>query len=497
MQIIIQFSHSTNFTADGKRYNDSSIVNLVSKIVHCFGIQPLSSVALSVLVDVSENDAEFLHLSRDTLLSSITSSKHAEELIGRLKDGDYDEDGINYVHFLVNIVQSIDLTSSNYVQSGRLDTVLSHLLLLLDCPGPAMVEDVICQRIIEAFNDVSEGFSAWDSDRDSDSDSRNLDEKVKALLLQVCGKCAQKVSYPKSELNNRTRTWDVDDRGRFQYFRNDVRDFLQSAFTSLGRSLVVEMASSLHSTSGEHLWLNFESRLFCLGAFTDAMASSNEDFDGIIVAVLNSTAWRSITDGTLAAPDRVRQGAIQFLAELPEFLQRHKQYLVPTLTFFFSALQNTASQEAASKAIHTLCYAQRATLVDALPDFLKVVPKVRVKLQASGRARVYGAVAAIIQALPSENQKLDALLQIQESLQADYADDREDFESFRGRRSATTYFVFSPSSRSYWKRLENAWRRYRSGKRRSQHRQRRRLLVSWSGTGLSKLSGKRSSADAH
>jgi hypothetical protein len=87
------------------------------------------------------------------------------------------------------------------------------------------------------------------------------------------------------------------------------------------------------------------------------------------------------------------------------------------LNFLFSSLHQSSLVGSASRAIYTLCDAQRSSLTPALADFVSSLGTIA-DLRGVERHRIYGGVAAIIQALPNESLKMEPLNNVLDFLSA-------------------------------------------------------------------------------
>jgi len=326
-----------------------------------------------------------------------------------LLEGDFSPDAVLYVDFLEAIISQVDVTSPDYLQSGKYHDVILHLQRLLRCRGVAVVEDVVCQIVLETVSQMVEGHTDWAEDQPVDPVFQNL-------VADACGACLIKIRLPYEQMSSETQTWDSDDRAKFQDFRYDAQDFFQSAFAVLGVSLIEEIAKAILNPSASPDWCTFEAGIFSLTAFSDTMANQPETYDPLISTILSSPSWNEVVLSSSRVPDRARQTSIKFISENTGYFQRHASSLVPVLNFLFSSLHLHVSAGAASRAIYTLCDAQRSSLTEALPQFLSSLRTIS-DLGETERHRMYGAVAAVIQATPGEEAKLLPLRQILDAVQ--------------------------------------------------------------------------------
>ncbi|EXJ80406.1 hypothetical protein A1O1_08550 [Capronia coronata CBS 617.96] len=359
---------------------------------------------LQMLISLQQSTPKLLRESLPNFPASITASRKAEEMVDRLTQGDFDSDGILYVDLLETIMSQLDLTKSDFLHTGLYDTIIRTLQRLLRCEGVAVIEDPVCQIALEKISEIVEGSSDWEEDDQAKT-------FVKALATDACQACLHKIKLPTEQMSNDTQDWDMDERLKFQDFRYDVQDFLQSAFTVLGSGLIEEIVGLILSQGPSTDWSTFEAATFSLAAFSDTMSSDPNTYDGVITTVLSSQPWTYLLRSGPVVPDRARQTGIRFITENEGYLQRHPDSLVMVLNFLFSSLHLQASASAASRAIYSLCDSHRSILKEGLPQFMGSLATIG-DLGEAERHRIYAAVAAIIQALPSDDAKMEPLSQL-------------------------------------------------------------------------------------
>lgn len=387
------------------------IDHVVTLIPHSFQFTYMADAVLEVLTGMAQSAPQYFNKIRAGVIDSIIESKQAAIWVAALRDGDFNLDAIRYPEFLVSLVELEDLSSPEYFVNQKLSKIVPILHLLLQCNGPAGVDDVVCSMVLEAFSQIAEGFTDW-------TGKHAGDESMKSLLATVCHSCLSKVQYPPEEMNESTQTWDASDRSKSKDFRQDVEDFILSSFSSLGSTLFGDIASLVTDDSRDS-WESFEAGLFCLGILSESMASDTDFYDSVVSPLFRTGRWNAIVQNTTPVPSRARHGAINYISRNTSYLQRHQEHLLPCLNFLFSCLQSQASTSAASRAIHTLCAKHRSTLIAALPQFIMTLTQLP-PVPTEDKQRLFGAVAAIIQAIPVEERKLPPLAEILDMLVCDF-----------------------------------------------------------------------------
>ena len=411
--------------APEQRASDRSDVDLayscITDVFACFTRDGLQDLAIQTLTSLVESYSQiFRHIGLGAA-ASITTSTQAATWFDEMQRGEFSPEAVRYVEFLIAIIRLENLSSPAYLHDKQTLANVVTLKELMHCDGAAVIEDEICQLVLECLNEVLEQYNEW-------TVADQADETMRSFTTGVCLAAIAKSQLPIEEMDNRTETWDADDRARFQDFRHDVVDYLTAAFVTLGAPLIESLVGNAVLTGRQVEWPAFEASLFWLLEFSDIMDTNPELLDRIVLAVLQSPAWTAITDTRNDNPTKAQQTAIKFVAHQTGYLRRNLNFLVPSLEFLFSSLQVPGSTQAASQAIQTLCYSERKVLVEALPQFLGTLPGLTV-LDTTAKHRIYNAIAAVIQALPTEMEKTEPLSALLNSISVIFSPPLEEYGS--------------------------------------------------------------------
>ena len=399
---------------EGETASGISVLNLanncITQVVICFSHKPLQDMVIQCLTGLIESCYQIFKQVGLGAVASITTSSQAASWVDEMQHGDFSPEGVHYVEFLISLLNSVDLSSPAFLANKVNLANLLTLKELMRCQGTAVVEDEICQLVLECLNEVVEQYNEWEDDERGNND-------MKAFVTDVCLAAVIKAEFPTSEVDADTSEWDTDDRAKFQDFRNDVADFCASSYVAVGFPIIEALASRVISDNPATNWSTFEASLFCLLEFSDTTFHDSQKLDSVIHAILSSPHWAAVTQHAESSPSRVRQTAMKFVAQHTGFLRRNVESLIPCLDFLFRSLQVSGSTQAASRAIQTLCYSERVLLVDALPQFMNSLSSLE-KLEPAVRHKIYGAIAAIIQALPRNIDKVQPLRDLLNSVSA-------------------------------------------------------------------------------
>lgn len=323
-------------------------------------------------------------------------------------NGVFAPEAIAYVEFLEATLSQLDLTEDEYLKDEDMVSILQTIQELFKIEGAAVVEDEICQILLEIMTSVAEGYSDWNEPSPFDQGMTNLIQDISASTLR-------KVRFPEEQLDKQTATWDEDDFTKFEDFRFAASDFFQTAFGILGSPLGMDIALSItheeNTDSRERdavSWSDFEAAMFGLTSLSDALSNESEKCDPCLKLVFGSKSWNEGIALPEQIPSRVRRAMIRLLGETTTFLQRNPQFLVSCLNFLFKSLQVKTHSNHAAKAIYNLCDGQRSLLVQALPEFLQTLTTLE-NIPLVSRCKVLSGVAALVQALPADIDKIEPL----------------------------------------------------------------------------------------
>lgn len=323
-------------------------------------------------------------------------------------NGEFTTDGIAYAEFLEANISQLNLTNDQYLKDGDVLLILQIAQEIFRIDGAAVIEDEIAQILLEMITSIAEGYSDW-------SDPSPFDEGMTSLIKDFCVSTIRKARFPEEQLHKNRVTWGEDEFTRFEDFRFSASDFFQTAFGILGSPLGMDIALSItHDTVSDPKemlsisWSNFEAAIFGLTSLADALSNDSEQCDPCLTYVFESKAWTEAISAPEQIPGRVRRAMIKLLGETTAYLQRNPQFLISSLDFLFRSLQIRSHSNHAAKAIYNLCDSQRVLLVQALPQFLQTVTTLE-HIPLLSRCKVLSGVAALVQALSSELEKIEPL----------------------------------------------------------------------------------------
>ena len=387
--------HSSWETHDARIVGAANIA--ISAITNYYNNSSIAATILSCLKAILDRAPKYMAREHSQLICTLLLAPQSARYVESLLQGNYEHDAVLFVEFLVSLLDIYDLSTPESLESTAVKLILELLRELLYTPGTAVVEDEVCQSVLDAFNQLISDWSDW-------AGNKPADEVLSRIAVDACLQFAVKVQYPPNDLDSSAESWDGDERAKFSEFRNDVQDLLLSSYACIGPELIDRFANIVQGPPTSPGWEDFEAQLFCLAAFSDAITNDINRLGHYILHVFASSRWTLLISNVQDSPERARQGAINFISHNTDALQQHGQFLLPCLDFLFASLHLSGSTALASRAISTLCHKQRARLVGALPQFLESASSLS-RLLVADRSRLFSAVASVIQALPKEEDK--------------------------------------------------------------------------------------------
>lgn len=380
---------------------------MVLQLLH----QPESvDLCIPCLASLQANSATLLAKTVPEYVSVINQTHFVQQWIEDMLVGEYGSEAATYIEFLDNVFSQADFAKDLWLKDEAMLETLAIIEKLIHCKGAAMVEDEVCQPILDFVTAIAEGYSDW-------SEPSTFDDELQSFLRRVCLAVLKKCQLPSSELDAQTNSWDEDDWVAFEDYRFSASDFFQTAFGILGPTLAQEIASAI---SVQQDWSMFEAGMFVLTSLSDSLSNEPERCDPYLNQVFSSRSWQGIVSADTQIPSRVCRISIKLLGETTSYLQRNSQHLLTSLNFLFRCLQIRSLSREAARAILNLCDSQRSFLVQALPDFLQTLSSLQ-DLSLSSSCKLITSISALIQALPSEHDKISPinnLLKIIQNLEA-------------------------------------------------------------------------------
>ncbi|KAI1812852.1 armadillo-type protein [Poronia punctata] len=374
---------------------------LVDPLINCLVVEELYEVTVELLTDTLSNWQQFFTRSHLDSLYALFDTPWARQRYQTLVAGDFDFDAVQFGLFMLafgdaQMVEMMDSTDT------RAQAFLAGLAGLLTAQGPPAAEDKVFVPALEFWSAFVE--SLVDTLYTEPATTLPWDKPPLSLVMQVVSHSWQKIQYPTLDVYN---SWDSADKAGFGDARKDVADFLQSVYTISGLPLISLFVDLILTALGKSAWAELEAASYCLGALSDCV-SEGDSYDDALTKVFGSSLFDLLREGHGTVPVRARQTCLYLIERYSEYFLRHAAYLPAALNLLFSAVGDRHLALPSSKSILTLCSSCRTLLTSEIDAFLSQYGSLRTsqELDSLAEERVVGAIAAIIQSLPHEEQKI-------------------------------------------------------------------------------------------
>lgn len=230
---------------------------------------------------------------------------------------------------------------------------------------------------------------------------------AKANVFQAVSELVQKIIYPSADV---TESWDADARKTFKVFRVDVRDIIMEAYESLRDLLTNQFIEFTLRGLEVSNWLELETGLFGLIAIADAFT---RQIDERLIPLFEKPLFATISADS-SVPGITRRTAVELVASLNHFFLRNPRFLPQVLPFLLTALSQPATAHSAAKSFASLCSECRKSLTGELPSFFQMYQQFLTYQTAEEftKSMVLKGIAAIVQALDTEEKQLTGVRQL-------------------------------------------------------------------------------------
>ncbi|KAL9047766.1 MAG: hypothetical protein Q9206_006483 [Seirophora lacunosa] len=390
-------------------------LNLVEEVSKTSSTDHRTYVTADCLGDILSPFSAFFTTRDLDILVGFLVSQEARYQLSWLHDGMSEPEPMAIARLLLAYGDASIQDLARNLNNTTVQLVMRELMHLLACTGYAGAEDDICTPALEFWQSYTEFLI--DSLYGEEAEVRRWIDDAKQYVVQVIEKCWVKVRLPPEET---WAGWNYDEKGDFKAFRAEVTDLLQSSHTLLGTSVFDRLAQLALEALQNHAWLHLEATLFCLNALAETI--SDEDVvDATLSRLYGSALFPQMMDESLAVPSKTQQTAVTTIVSFAAFVERHTEFLPPMLTFLFGSLQMPKLAGVAAKAIYSTCDTCRKCLVSEVGAFLS---QYEALLQWEGvesatKEKVIGAIAAIVQAIPSIEHRVENFNKLLDFIEVD------------------------------------------------------------------------------
>ncbi|ODQ53845.1 ARM repeat-containing protein [Saitoella complicata NRRL Y-17804] len=381
--------------------------SMVPDVFACLAHPVLFGAAAEFTAEVLSHSRSFFPRSSiQDLVQLVTGPWGQGKLRSQLTtaaQGDEEDDSSNFNQLLIALGETTSETIADQIMDPHMQVLLSMLLALLNYPGYAVAD--------EEVSPLTQEF--WCSVVESIAESETNLEAGNALTMGVVEAVWRKIRWPSVHIE---RQWARDVKDDFAGFRRDLGDLLEQCYPVLRLDLITRLMNLLEEQTGSPSnvsWEDVEATLFCFVSIADAVPENSEETDRILIRLFSGPLF------ALQPPDaslRLRHTILN-MTGLPAYSVTYSSANESSSSLSMPTLSNSAS-----KSILTLCSACRGHLTSELANFGKLYMSLSTStdLGTLEKERVTGAIAAIIQALPREPQKLEPLSFLIEQISRDF-----------------------------------------------------------------------------
>ncbi|KAI9760185.1 MAG: 60S ribosomal protein L2A [Chaenotheca gracillima] len=405
-----------------RAFSDSPAITNPLKICMKYTVQllqyeDLSEMTLELLIEVLSNYPAFLREEDLQLLHSALTSEWGYDKLQSLKNGDYDELLTKFARLLLSFADNALPQLLESAQDNQSQKTFYMLHALLTCEGYAVAEDYICPEALEFWISFVE--FAVDSMFGIEPTKIPWISDAKQHIAQAIEELWLKLRFPPQEEFD---SWESDNKRAFSDFRKDAADMLQSSYRLIGASMFERTINAALFALEQRSWPDVEVAIFSLNALSENVVEGDYD-DNIIARLYGSSLFSSLSEMDASIPKKTRQSVIVLIGEFSHFLERRTEFLPAALQFLFKQLETPVFASTASRSISTLCERCRGSLTSEIDSFLLHYDTFvsNYDPETSVKERVLGAIAAIVQALPQDDLKIEPISRLLGFVQTDTA----------------------------------------------------------------------------
>ena len=397
----MNYAHRS-FADDAPSKDLESLKYLTPQLLPKLVDEDLFEVTVEFFTDVLVNFPAFFDSGIYASLASMITSSKATDCLSALKAGESDEEAQDFSRLLFAYGDAAVQDLAQNVHDQQLQHVLVHLLDLLDAQGYDEADIQICSQAIEFWQTYTE--FATDSLFTDGEKREPWTDVAKEYIAKALQHSWAKIRSPNPDI---VASWHSEVRADFRGLRQDFTDLVQASFTLLGLAAFEYFAQLALESLGGQAWYDLEAALFGLNALSDSVADDKAS-DEALSRIFRSSLFRDMMDPTVAVPLQAQVTAFSTITNYTSFFERQTEFLPSMLNFLFTFLNYPTLAIVAAKAISSTCSSCRKHLIPQISGFLQAYEP-HSQADPGVREKIVGAIAMIVQALPSDEEKMNPL----------------------------------------------------------------------------------------
>ncbi|KAI0458355.1 armadillo-type protein [Xylaria acuta] len=374
---------------------------LVQPLINCLLVEELFEATIELLTETLNNWPQFFTRHHIDSLYVLFESAWARRQYQDLVQGEFDFEAAQFALFMLafGAVQSVEMMDTT---DTRAQAFLAGLAGILTAEGYPGVEDKIFVPALDFWATFVDGLETVYS---GSTNNIRWNKPPFSQVLDVISHSLQKIQFPPLNVYD---SWDSTDKSWFGNARKEFADFLQTVYPLSGSHLISLFVNLILRFLRKSAWADLEAACFCLGSISDCVSEGNS-YDDLLTRVFGSSLFDLLREGQGVIPVRARQTCLYLIERYSEYFVRHAEYLPAALNLLFSAVGDRHLALPSSKSILTLCSSCRGLLTSEIDAFLEQYSALRnnTELDSLAEERIIGAIAAILQSLPSEEDKVN------------------------------------------------------------------------------------------
>jgi len=412
---------------------------LNSFVVQQLGFDEHFETISQFLIENFSSGESFLSPQQSLEFSQILGSPWAKQWLEKLEDSDPEHEAILFGQ----LVCSFGHTSAKLILRGP--SHYSHIMTMVHSITRTQTfynhDHTLSSIVIDYWEIVTSYAETID---EVDGGFRLIGAEWLAAIEELCFAGILPIDTSTGDLQNLAQDND------FSAFRFRIKDAIAESFVTFGVVILqklTNLAMSCHAQRGSpEAWPSVESIFNCLSGLAETMRYEvgNEEVEDVCLHQLfSSQMYSQLTDLSFAVPMKLRKKAMTIIGEHDAFLARHPDLMLGAIQMLFQCLERPELTHVASRSILTLCDPNRNLLHTLLPAFIEAVERVYTAGNADDitKENLVGALAAIIQATPLEEDRVRNTVDLLNMLMRDLSNGLGDGESTQSVDPETQHIV--------------------------------------------------------
>jgi len=384
-----------------------------SKSLHCLAFEDLFESVADFLIDVFEPDDTFLTSKEIQEISALLAGPWAQNLMAQLNTNDVEYEVIIFEQLVLAFGQSS--ASVILKDPNQYAHIMAMAHRITRTQNVEEIDQTLSNLVVDYWETMIQ--AANHLDRAQNGLGLIGNDWLRALE-QLCF-C---IALP------------LDDNGEFVKYGQDhlisdyrvrVKDLIYYSYDTMGPIVLTKLATmSIESYNNEgppECWGMIEAIFLCLTGMAESLKAIGAE-DTIVKQLLTSQLYKDLVDFDKPIPTKLRKVAMNLIGEFDQFFSRHPDFLLSGIETLFQCLRYPQFAEEAAGGILGLCDLNREMLVPKLDAFIEIAEKFFQSGQGNAKSRedISGSIAAIIQAIPNEVERMTSINKLLTFVSNDY-----------------------------------------------------------------------------